>query len=286
MLKVFRDNLKYLSWILWVVIGLFVLFVFVDFGSGLGGQAGAPNSVAAHVGDRVVTLEDVQRELRQLDSFYRQIYGEQFTPELAERMQLPRQALERAVNSQILFAEGERLGLEVTDAEIREQILEDPTFLDAQGRFVGREQYTRLLGKMRMTPASFEKEIRQELLARSCRICSAPASGSATPRSSAPIASRWRRRRSATSSSPAPNSSRKPRRRRPRSSRTSRPTATSTGCRSSGRAPTSSSRRTRCAARSRSATRRSAPSTRRSGRSSRMRSRCRRATSWCGSAIR
>ena len=66
MLKVFRDNLKYLSWILWVVIGLFVLFAFVDFGSGLGGQAGAPNSVAAHVGDHKVTVEDFQREYRQL----------------------------------------------------------------------------------------------------------------------------------------------------------------------------------------------------------------------------
>ena len=32
MLKVFRDNLKYLSWILWGVILVFVVFVFVDFG--------------------------------------------------------------------------------------------------------------------------------------------------------------------------------------------------------------------------------------------------------------
>ncbi len=83
MLKVFRDNLKYLSWILWVVIGLFVLFVFVDFGGGLGGQSGSPNALAARVGDREVTREDFQREYQYLDRMYRQIYGEQFTPELA-----------------------------------------------------------------------------------------------------------------------------------------------------------------------------------------------------------
>lgn len=164
MLKVFRDNLKYLSWILWVVIGLFVLFVFVDFGSGLGGQAGAPNSVAARVGDRVVTMEDFQREYRQLDQMYRQLYGEQFTPELAEQMRLPLQALERAVTSQILLAEGERLGLEVTDAEVRERILEEQIFRDAQGRFVGPEEYKRILSNIRYTPATFEKEIRQDLL--------------------------------------------------------------------------------------------------------------------------
>lgn len=164
MLKVFRDNLKYLSWILWVVIGLFVLFVFVDFGSGLGGQAGAARSVAARVGDRVVTVEDFQREYRQLDQMYRQVYGEQFTPELAEQMRLPMQALERAVTGQILLAEGERLGIDVTDAEVRERILEEPIFRDDKGKFVGPEKYRQILSNIRYTPASFEKEIRQELL--------------------------------------------------------------------------------------------------------------------------
>ena len=164
MLKVFRDNLKYLSWILWVVIGLFVLFVFVDFGTGIGGQQGSTRAVAAHVGDRVVTVEDFQREYRQLEQMYRQLYGEQFTPELAEQMRLPMQALERAVTSQILLAEGERLGLDVTDAEVRERILEEPIFRDEQGNFVGAEKYRQILSNIRYTPATFEKEIRQELL--------------------------------------------------------------------------------------------------------------------------
>jgi peptidyl-prolyl cis-trans isomerase D len=164
MLKVFRDNLKYLSWILWVVIGLFVLFVFVDFGSGLGGQSGAPNSVAARVGNRVVTMEDFQREYRQLDNMYRQLYGEQFTAELAEQMRLPLQALERAVTEQILLAEAERLGIEVTDTEVREQILELPDFRNAQGKFIGQEEYEKLLNANNYTPASFEETMRQDLL--------------------------------------------------------------------------------------------------------------------------
>jgi peptidyl-prolyl cis-trans isomerase D len=164
MLKVFRDNLKYLSWILWVVIGLFVLFVFVDFGSGLGGQTGAANSVAARVGKRTVTVEDFQREYRQLDNMYRQLYGEQFTPELAQQMRLPMQALERAVTGQILLAEAERLGIDVTDAEVRERILEEPVFRNAQGQFVGQEEYAKILNSNNYTPATFESEIRQDLL--------------------------------------------------------------------------------------------------------------------------
>lgn len=164
MLKVFRDNLKYLSWILWVVIGLFVLFVFVDFGGGLRGQAGAGTAIAARVGDRTVTREDFQREYRQLDTMYRQLYGEQFTPELAEQMRLPLQALERAVTEQILLAEAERLGLQVTDAEVRDRILEEPVFRNAEGKFVGQEEYARILSSNRYTPATFEESMRRDLL--------------------------------------------------------------------------------------------------------------------------
>ncbi len=42
MLKILRDNLKYLSWILWLVIVIFIAFVFVDFGGGLSGSRQRP----------------------------------------------------------------------------------------------------------------------------------------------------------------------------------------------------------------------------------------------------
>ena len=51
MLKILRDNLKYLSWILWLVVLIFIAFVFVDFGGGLSGGPG-PRAAAATVGGR------------------------------------------------------------------------------------------------------------------------------------------------------------------------------------------------------------------------------------------
>ncbi|HBL29241.1 MAG TPA: hypothetical protein DD490_20615 [Acidobacteria bacterium] len=165
MLKVFRENIKYLSWILWVVIGLFVLFVFVDFGGGLAkNQGGAADAVAATVGSREVKIEDVRRELQQLDNLYRQLYGEQFTQEMAQQMRLPQQALERAVTQQILLAEAERLGLEVSDAEVRERVLEEAVFKTPEGKFVGQEEYVRILSQAGYTPTSFEASMRQDLL--------------------------------------------------------------------------------------------------------------------------
>ena len=165
MLKVFRENIKYLSWILWVVIGLFVLFVFVDFGGGLAkNQGGAADAVAATVGSREVKIEDVRRELQQLDNLYRQLYGEQFTQEMAQQMRLPQQALERAVTQQILLSEAERLGLEVSDAEVRDRVLEESVFKKPDGKFVGQEEYVRILSQAGYTPTSFEASMRQDLL--------------------------------------------------------------------------------------------------------------------------
>ena len=60
MLKVFRDNLKYLSWVLWLVIAVFILFVFVDFGSGVP-RAGAPAAAAVTVGDEEISFGELQK---------------------------------------------------------------------------------------------------------------------------------------------------------------------------------------------------------------------------------
>ena len=164
MLKVFRDNIKYLSWILWAVIGLFVLFVFVDFGSGVRSRgAGGANS-AARVGGRTVTMADFEHQYRQLEQLYGQLYGGRLTPEITKQLQLPLQALNRAVNEQVLLAEAERLGLRVSDEELRDKILEQSAFVDDQGRFIGEDKYAQILAANKYTVASFEAEVRKQIL--------------------------------------------------------------------------------------------------------------------------
>ncbi|HEX7181780.1 MAG TPA: peptidyl-prolyl cis-trans isomerase [Thermoanaerobaculia bacterium] len=163
MLKVFRDNIKYLAWILWAVIGLFVFFTFADFGSGIR-QQGPGGTVAARVGDRTVTMDEFERQYRQLENMYRQLYGGQMTPEVAQQLRLPMQALDRAINEQILLAEAERMGLEVTDEELRTTILAETAFQDEQGRFIGQEKYERVLQANQLTVASFEAEMRRQIL--------------------------------------------------------------------------------------------------------------------------
>ena len=165
MLKVFRDNIKYLSWILWVVIALFVLFVFVDFGSGVRSRnAGLGANTAARVGNRTVSMAEYQREYQQLQQLYGQMYGGQLTPEIEKQMQLPLQALNRAVNEQVLLAEAERLGLTVSDEELRGKILEQQVFQNDQGQFIGQDKYAQVLAANHYTVASFEDTMRKQIL--------------------------------------------------------------------------------------------------------------------------
>jgi peptidyl-prolyl cis-trans isomerase D len=163
MLKVFRDNIKYLSWILWLVIALFVLFVFVDFGSGRLGSDQTDATAAATVGAEKVSVEEFRRAYERYREQYRQIYGEQFE-QLEKQLQLPVQVLNQLVNRRILLAEARRMGLAVGDAEVRQEILSFPAFKDDAGNFVGAEQYASGLRRMGYTPASFEEAVREDLL--------------------------------------------------------------------------------------------------------------------------
>lgn len=163
MLKILRDNLKYLSWILWLVVLIFIAFVFVDFGGGLSGDAG-PRAAAATVGDRTVSYRDFEREYRRLENQYRQAFGGQLTPEMVDQLKLPLMALERLVDQELLLQEADRLGLEASDAEVRQAILEIPGLKDAQGRFVGKETYDRFLRVNGLDHREFEESVREELV--------------------------------------------------------------------------------------------------------------------------
>jgi peptidyl-prolyl cis-trans isomerase D len=168
MLKMFRDNLKYLSWIIWVVIAVFILFVFVDFGSiRLGGTA--PTDAAASVGDQAVTYGEFERTYRQTEDYYRQTLGEQFNRELAQQMGLPLQVLDQLVAEKIVLGEAERMGLRVTDNELAEYIAEIPAFQLTDGRFVGEQRYQEILLSNGYTVEQFEEGARSDLLSQKVR---------------------------------------------------------------------------------------------------------------------
>ena len=160
MLKVFRDNLKYLSWVLWLVIAVFILFVFVDFGGTVPGGQAAATSAAVTIGRQKITYGEFQQAYEQFEAFYRQSMGEQFSRELARQIGLPNQVLNRLIADRILTEEGRRMGLTVTDDELRDEILRQ-----FGGNFAGKEEYTRILRANGLRPETFEAGLRRDLLA-------------------------------------------------------------------------------------------------------------------------
>jgi peptidyl-prolyl cis-trans isomerase D len=161
MLKVFRDNLKNLAWILWAIIALFVLALAADFGASVRGRAN--DASVARVGGETVSRQEFQRAYENMTNFYRQIYGDQLTPEMEKQMY--KQALSQTVVQKILLTEARRLGLTVTDGELRDRILSFPNFKDDQGHFVGAQAYSQAIeGSLHVKVADFEAELRNELL--------------------------------------------------------------------------------------------------------------------------
>lgn len=163
MLKIFRDNLKYLSWILWGFVAIFILYIFADFGGGLSGYGSGGSGYAAKVGDQTVSLAEFRVASQNLERQYREVYGERFTPEAAKQMKLPIQALDRVIAQKILLGEAKRMGLATSDRELRRSILALPAFKDDQGDFIGDQAYNELLRGNDRTPESFERELREQL---------------------------------------------------------------------------------------------------------------------------
>lgn len=163
MLKAFRDNLKYLSWVLWVVIAAFVGFMFVTPGNSPTGPID-PGDAAASLGDQKITYPQFQRAYESQEAYLRQTYGEGFTSETARQMGLPLQVINDLIANRILNLEAQRIGLKVADSEVQEQILEQVAFKDEDGQFVGEERYRGILRRAGYTPDSFESAIRGEML--------------------------------------------------------------------------------------------------------------------------
>ncbi|MDH3255735.1 MAG: SurA N-terminal domain-containing protein, partial [Acidobacteriota bacterium] len=168
MLKVLRDNLKYLSWVLWLVIAVFILFVFVDFGGSVPGGS-APSDAAVTIGGHQVSYGDFERAYRQTEDTYRQLYGDQFNSDTAKQLGLPLQVLNGLVADKILLIEGKRMGLTITDDELRREILAFPAFQAADGSFVGAEEYDRILRRGGLNTDSFEQLMRTDLMTQKVR---------------------------------------------------------------------------------------------------------------------
>jgi peptidyl-prolyl cis-trans isomerase D len=165
-LKLLRDNLKHLKFVLWGVIIVFIALVFVDWGSG-GRTGGMSAAAAVRVGDRVVTEEEFRNRVRSAQAFYERQLGDAWE-QFQGRIDLGQETVSRVIAESILLDEAERIGLVVSDEELQQAILDIPGMreqlegLDRESRV---QSYDRIIRRMTGAPPQvFEKGVRDQLM--------------------------------------------------------------------------------------------------------------------------
>jgi peptidyl-prolyl cis-trans isomerase D len=144
MLKLMRESFNQLKWILIAIVAAFVFgFVFLDMGLG-GALRGKSDTTAfaARVNGETITYNDYYRALKNYEDMYRQMYGGQFTPEMAAAMKLPQQVMESLIEQRLLAQQARKLNLAATPEEVRKKLMAIPVF-NQDGKFVGMELYNR-----------------------------------------------------------------------------------------------------------------------------------------------
>jgi peptidyl-prolyl cis-trans isomerase D len=147
-----------------VIIGVgavFVLYLGVGGGFGAGGEG--PETVVA-VGERSYDARDVLRLRARQEEEYRRVLGEGFDAEAASDF-LDESAASILLRVALLAGEAERLGLRVSDAEVRAYLRSLPGVVDDDGR-VDREAVTQWAEREYGSLKRFEHALRDDLLAR------------------------------------------------------------------------------------------------------------------------
>jgi len=165
MLDSMRRHIGWLKWSLGLVILAFAFLYIPDLSNSTPQLTGALTDVVATVGEREITVGEFRTVyLRQLRNYQAQSGGE-ITAEILRSMGLDRQILQQMIDEYAALQEAERLGVTVTDKEIRDRIVSFPAF-QQNGQFVGEQAYNQSLRLQSppMTPAQFEEDIRRSLM--------------------------------------------------------------------------------------------------------------------------
>lgn len=157
MLKWLRKSTR--SWFIYLAIGAIVV-VFIFWG--VGSYKSARSQEAAEVNGTIIPMTAFMRHYNDLVKQFQERAGGELTPEMIKTFRLKEMALSKLVEETLILQAAPRLGLGVTDAELRHRIQSYPYF-QKDGKF-DEKRYFWLLSRSHLTPQDFEAEERQRLL--------------------------------------------------------------------------------------------------------------------------
>lgn len=147
------------SWL--IKVALFAIVIVFIFWGGYSYTERRASRVAA-VNGSYIGIREYQSTYNSLVEQMRRQFGDQFSTDLAEALNLKGQALERLINRRLLLAEARKLDLEISREELQQAIVSYPAF-QTNGRF-DPLRYQRTLSYLRLTPQEFEASQSEDLL--------------------------------------------------------------------------------------------------------------------------
>jgi peptidyl-prolyl cis-trans isomerase D len=169
MLDRMRRHRDWLKWSLGLVCVAFVLFYIPDFLRGTGADAASTDTIAKVEGHEITAGEFRRTYQAQLQA-YRSAYGANMNDQLLKQLGIEQQILQQMVDERAALAEADRLGINVSDEEVRQRIFAMPAFQE-NGGFIGEQRYQQLLRMQRppMMPSEFETNVRRGLTVEKLR---------------------------------------------------------------------------------------------------------------------
>jgi peptidyl-prolyl cis-trans isomerase D len=165
MMRYMRENTAFVLGVIVFVVGAFIGTIFLVYGltSSTGGPGAVQEgSVVATVDGEGIAYEQYVSVYNNQVEFYRQFYPGVGLSELEERFQVKEKALNSLINNRLLLAEAGRMGIEVSDDELRRKI--EGTAIFQENGYFNPAKYRQILGGSRLSPAEYEESQRAEIM--------------------------------------------------------------------------------------------------------------------------
>lgn len=159
MLRILREHAQ--SWMLKAIL-ILVALSFVLFFGGYAYFREKKVTYAAQVNGVTIGSREYYDALQNQIKQYREALGPSFSEKMVEELHLKDKTLDDLVDKILILQEAKRLGLSVTDEELRDAIESTQAFQE-NGQFDNRK-YQWILRSNHMTPEEFEQGQRENLL--------------------------------------------------------------------------------------------------------------------------
>jgi peptidyl-prolyl cis-trans isomerase D len=158
MLRILREHAS--SWMLKGIL-ILVAVTFISWG-GYSYFREKKVTYAAKVNGVTIGEREYYDAFQDAIKQYREALGPSFSEKMIEELHLKDKILDNLIAKILILQEARRMGLSVSDEELREAIESAPAF-QVNGQF-DRRSYERFLRLSRMTPEQFEQSQREDLL--------------------------------------------------------------------------------------------------------------------------